>query len=94
MKKPVKKSQGSCAKKPEIDYPCLWQYKVIGEDPARIEETIRQACGAIEVLITPSHSSSGGKYHSLNAELVVPDEQTKNKIFQLLCQGPGVKMVI
>lgn len=80
--------------KPEIEYPCTWVYKVIGEDQETLKNVIVTACAPEQVDITHSHSSSKGKYHSLNATLVVPDENTRLQIYELLKQHPAVKMVL
>jgi uncharacterized protein len=83
-----------CDKKPEIDYPCLWVYKVIGNDPESVREAITAACTSNPVKISPSHSSSGGKYWSLKAELEVKDENMRLAIYQSLTRHPAVKLVL
>lgn len=80
--------------KPKIDYPCLWNYKVIGEDCSLLKDLITSACNPHSVKITHSHSSTKGKYHSLNAELVVPDEKVRLRIYDLLKKDPAVKIVL
>lgn len=80
--------------KPEITYPCTWVYKVIGEDRTVLEEIIIAACAPLQVSVTRSHSSSKGKYHSLNAELLIPDESSRLKIYELLKSNPAVKIVL
>lgn len=79
---------------PQITYPCPWVYKVIGEDSAVLEDIIVAACAPLQVAVTRSHSSSGGKYHSLNAELLIPDESSRLKIYELLKNHPAVKIVL
>ncbi len=80
--------------KPEITYPCTWVYKVIGEDRNLLHDVITAACAPLEVSITHSHSSSKGRYHSLNAELTVPDEDYRLKIYESLRNHPAVKIVL
>jgi putative lipoic acid-binding regulatory protein len=80
--------------RPEIDYPCLWVYKVIGEDTALLNDVIVSACAPHEVKISYSHSSSNGKYHSLNAELEVPDEKFRLNVYETLKDHPAVKIVL
>lgn len=86
--------QVSQPEKPEIDYPCTWVYKVIGEDTRILKELIVTACAPAGVDITHSHSSSGGKYHSLNATLVVDSEEMRLQIYELLKKHPAVKIVL
>jgi uncharacterized protein len=80
--------------KPDITYPCTWVYKVIGEDTKLLQEVIVTACAPTKVSITHSHSSSGGKYHSLNATLTVENEKTRLQIYDLLKQHPAIKVVL
>jgi len=80
--------------RPEIDYPCTWVYKVIGEDCTLLKDIIVSACAPEKVKISHSHTSSKGKYHSLNAELVVADETVRLAIYENLKQHPAVKIVL
>lgn len=80
--------------KPEIEYPCTWVYKVIGQDMDKLKELITTACAPTEVTISLSHSSSKGKYHSLNASLIVENEKMRLQIYELLKQHPDVKLVL
>ncbi len=80
--------------KAEITYPCTWVYKVIGEDCTLLKNLIVDTCAPLEVKISHSHTSSKGKYHSLNAELVVQDETSRLAIYQELKQHPAVKIIL
>lgn len=87
-------TQTQCtAKKPVITYPCLWLYKVIGEDAAALARAINTVCPAPSVII-PSKTSSGGKYCSLNVEVEVADEAARLAIYQNLKNHLAVKMVL
>ena len=88
------KNQPGTPDKPEIEYPCTWVYKVIGEDCTLLKDIIVSACAPREVTISHSHTSSKGKYHSLNAELVVPDETIRLAIYQTLKENPAVKIIL
>jgi uncharacterized protein len=81
-------------KKPDISYPCQWQYKVIGQNPETTKKAIKDACSPAQVTITFSHVSSSGKYHSFNAEVIVKTEEQRLKIYQALHNHPDVKMVL
>jgi hypothetical protein len=80
--------------RPEIEYPCTWVYKVIGEDCSLLKDIIVSACSPLPVKISHSHTSSKGKYHSLNAELEVPTEEVRLRIYELLKCSPIVKIVL
>ncbi len=81
-------------KRPEIEYPCTWVYKVIGRDCTFLKEIIISSCATQEVKISHSNTSSGGKYHSLTAELTVKDEETRLAIYNTLKNNPDVKFVL
>ncbi len=80
--------------RPEIDYPCTWVYKVIGADCSLLKDIIVSACSPLPVKISHSHTSSKGKYHSLNAELVVPNEEFRLKVYETLKCSPAVKIIL
>ncbi|MFW2366877.1 MAG: YbeD family protein [Desulforhopalus sp.] len=82
------------SERPEIKYPCTWVYKVIGVDCSLLKEVIVTVCSPHEVQISHSHSSSKGKYHSLNAELEVPSEDVRLSIYDKLKSNPAVKIVL
>ena len=90
----LKKNASPENRRPEIVYPCLWHYKVIGKDPEAIREAIHTACAPFPVLISTSRSSSGGAYRSFNAELEVTDEAMRLSIYHLLAAHPAVKLVL
>ncbi|MEJ2058002.1 MAG: DUF493 domain-containing protein [Desulfofustis sp.] len=81
-------------KKPDIDYPCIWEYKVIGSDENILRAVIYAACAPAVPTITLSNVSSRGTYFSLNASLEVADEKMRLRIFNHLQSSPDVKIVI
>lgn len=83
-----------CSRKPDISYPCSWEYKVIGTDKEKLKESIIAACAPIIPSITLSNISSGGNYFSLNATLEVDSEEMRLAIFDRIKKNPAVKMVI
>ena len=82
------------SERPEIEYPCTWVYTVIGEDCSLLKDTIVSACSPHAVTISHSHSSSKGKYHSLNAELEVPNEKVRLQVYETLKCSPVVKIIL
>lgn len=79
---------------PEIVYPCTWVYTVIGEDCSLLKDTIVSACSSLPVKISHSHTSSKGKYHSLKAELEVPTEEIRLRVYEKLHRSPAVKIIL
>lgn len=79
---------------PDIKYPCTWSYTVIGEDCSLLKDTIVSACTPLPVRISHSHSSSKGKYYSLHAELEVPNEKARLRIYATLKESLSVKIIL
>lgn len=84
----------SCKDKPSIKYPCAWTYKVIGTDETDLRAAIETVLGKKNLLISKSHSSSGGKYLSLNAEIVVEDDASRLQHYQNLKNHAAIKVVM
>ena len=80
-------------RKPEIDYPCTWAYRIIGPDELRMRDAVRQIIGDLEHSLTLGLESAHGKYRSLQLELVVRDEAQRLGIFEALKTHPDVRFV-
>ena len=81
-------------RKPEISYPCTWEYKVIGTSEEKLRSAILDACRPATPAIELSNVSSKGTYFSLNASLVVDNEEMRLRIFSQIKNSPDVKIVI
>ena len=81
-------------KRPIIEYPTKWDYKVIGEDIDKLLKAIEETVNGLEYEVTPSNISKGGKYFSLNLTVVVLSEVMRNRVFRDLDDHPNVKIVI
>ncbi len=84
----------SCKQKPKIDYPCIWLYKVIGEEKEAMRQAVHHICQGKEITCTYSHTSSGGNYHSFNVELDVKDEEDRLSFYNRLSNHPAIKVVM
>ncbi len=84
----------SCQNKAEIDYPCGWEFKVIGGSSSRLTEAVAGVMAQRDYLLTPSRSSSSGKYLSFTLETVVADEGDRNAIYAALKAHPDIRMVL
>lgn len=84
--------QDSC--KPKIDYPCSWQYKIIGEGREEIRRVVAKSLQGKPFTLTDSHVSSRGRYVSMNLELIVEDEEQRLKLYRVLSASPAVKVVL
>lgn len=79
--------------KPKIEYPCTWNYRIIGESKEKLVEI------AFEVIDgkfkhTPQMQSKTGKYHSINIEVVVESEIHRNDIFCRFQKHEDIKFVL
>ncbi len=84
----------SDSKKPDIDYPCNWNYKIIGTDVDEMIKVIEDAAEGMEYKISSSNVSSKGKYFSLNLQVFVSSETIRDIIFAKLESSEFVKMVL
>ena len=84
----------SNSKKPNIEYPCDWHYKIIGTDAAEIIKAIELAVKGMDYNISPSNVSSKGNYFSLNLKVFVTSEAIRDTIFAKLEANEFVKMVL
>lgn len=92
--KDTKKSFNPETDRPEIEYPCMWQYKVIGKDKDLVEAAIQTICGHLPITVSFSNTSSSGKYHSLNVEIEIIDEKTRDALFVSFKEHQDITMVI
>ncbi len=86
--------EGFCERKPKIDYPCPWLFKVIGGDRSALAAAIAEVVGERQHLLTYSNTSSSGKYHSFNLEVVVESESHRDELYQTLAACAVVKTVL
>jgi putative lipoic acid-binding regulatory protein len=81
-------------KKPQIDYPCKWSYKIIGENVEKMITAVEEIIIDLEYELTPSNISRKAKYFSLNITVVVPSEIIRDKIFRDLTNHSAIKYVM
>ena len=80
--------------KPEIDYPCVWQYKVIGTSEQELRQAIAQVAANSDHTVALSKNSATGKYCSLNLEMTVLDEAHRLSTYEALFRHGSVKIVL
>ena len=81
-------------KKPHIDYPCNWSYKIIGTDEQSLIEATESIVRDKPFDIERSHTSSGGKYISMHVSVMVFSEAERLDIFSGFEKSEAVKVVI
>jgi len=89
-------------RKPSIEYPCPWGFKVIGTEESLVRAAV-QACldscldrsaGERAFDLEFSRSSGQGKYISLSLSLRIRSEQERDTLFRALAARPEIVMVI
>ena len=88
----AKPFDSSC--KPQIVYPCEWQYKIIGESAKVITELVADHVHEKDYILTRSNVSSGGRYVSMSLELTVQSEKRRLELYRVLAEDPTVKVVL
>ncbi len=81
-------------KKVELTYPCSWSYKIIGGEEEAIEAAVNDVIDSRERSLIHSHNSKGGKYISMNLDLLVHNEDDRNFIYEELKKHQNIKMVL
>ena len=79
--------------KPEISYPCEWEYRVIGESKEVLESLIFDIMPR-QYRLEMGKESSSGRYVSLYVRLIVQSELERNELFSRLRAHKQVKMVL
>jgi len=80
-------------KKVLVEYPCKWEYKLIGESEKHLQEAVFELID-IEYEFVASKVSKKGKYKSFNLTLEVKSDEHRIDIFNKLKVHSAVKMVL
>lgn len=78
----------------ELTYPCSWSYKLIASEVEALKNAIRDVIDEREHKLTHSKNSKGGKYISMNLDMLVHNEDDRNFIYQALKAHQHIKMVL
>jgi putative lipoic acid-binding regulatory protein len=81
-------------RKPQIDYPCSWEYRVIGSDEFALRQAVAEVMADLEYEVSFSHFSRTGKYCSLSVELTVTDEGQRRSLFAALKKHGDILLVL
>ena len=81
--------------KPQIDYPCEWDYTLIGLSEDRLRRAAAEVVGkGLPQTCEPSRRSAGGKYCSLTLRVRVENESQRVGLHEALCRHRDVVMVL
>jgi uncharacterized protein len=81
-------------RKPEIEYPCRWVYKVFGTDEGLLRKVIAQIMPMAGYELTLSRSSRHRKYLCLNLELTVVSEEDRTSVYEALSGHSQILLVL
>ena len=76
-----------------ISYPCVWLYKVIGADADLIAAAVEAVVGGYETL-SPSGTSSSGRYISYNLEVMVSSREHRDRIYSEFKAHPDIAFIL
>ncbi len=83
-----------CECKLELDYPCSWEYKLIGYSQDEIVQAVKEVLLQREYSVEVSKSSKKGKFLSLNLKTIVHNEDDRVTLYELLGKHSLIKMVL
>ena len=78
----------------ELTYPCSWAYKLIAGEKEALQKAIHDVMLQREHSLIHSKNSKGGKYISMNLEVLVHNEEDRNFIYEALKAHKNIKMVL
>ncbi len=84
----------NCKRKPNINYPCDWSYKIIGNNVDETLTAIEEVISGLDHKVKPSNVSKTGKYFSFDLTLKVLSEDERNLIFKNLKEHENILMVM
>ncbi|MCH2135167.1 MAG: DUF493 domain-containing protein [Phycisphaerales bacterium] len=80
--------------RPTIEYPCEWQFRVIGEQDEAIRAVIAEVFGDREHTVKAGNVSSSGRWRSIEVSAQVQDEADRDAKFQQLSEAEAVRAVV
>ena len=80
--------------KANITYPTSWTYKIIATSVVDIQQAVAGVLKNKERSLTPSKTSSKGKFISMDLKLNVISEEDRTSIFHQIYAQQGIKMVL
>ena len=78
----------------EIEYPCRWEYRLIGKSEAQLRAAAAGALGEAQHELRPSKKSGAGTYVSMSLQVDVCDEAQRKHFFARLSAHADVLYVL
>jgi len=81
-------------KKPDIEYPCNWSYRIIGGSEPAMRQAVGEILKGADYILAESNRNASGKYISLKLETPVENQEDRDALFRALNASDSVKMVL
>ena len=81
-------------RKVQLEYPCVWVYKIIGADADEMKLAVAEIIRDRAYKISHSRSSARDKYHCLNLELLVESESHRITLYEALKAHQSIKIIL
>lgn len=78
----------------DLEYPCMWIYKIIGTDQSEMESVVAEIIRDRSYKISFSRRSETARYISLNVELEVESESHRIDLYKALKASQVIKLVL
>ncbi|MEA3288762.1 MAG: DUF493 domain-containing protein [Campylobacterota bacterium] len=78
----------------ELDYPCMWKYKLVIRSQNNIKKIIKEVLDEREHGVKPSKTSSKGKFKSYTLEMMVHNEDDRKELYKILADHEHIEMVV
>lgn len=80
--------------RPLIEYPCEWEYRVIGSDREQIRAAVAEVMGDATYSLTDANRSREGRWLSMSLQVVVASEERRDAIHKALHEHRSIRFVL
>jgi uncharacterized protein len=80
--------------KPVVEYPCPWEYRIIGGSPEDMRAAVAEVLGERSYTLHEANQSSSGRWRSMSLELVVHSEEERNAIHRDLTAHRWIRLAL
>ena len=85
---------GENEKRPLVEYPCEWSYRIIGNEISKMVEAVESAVEGMKYDLQASNISNKGNYFSISLKVFVNNEEERNLVYERIVSHENIKMVL
>ena len=78
----------------DLDYPCGWEYRVIGAEETAVRSAIAEVLGDRSYEARTGRRSEGGKWITVVVDLEVSDEDDRTSTYRALLAQPAIRVIL